>query len=204
MNDLKDINVGVSLDRQAFERVGDLINIEGPLLTLFQNKQSKDLLLYDWMDNDEHCNRYIIYKVAPKDILAYLSKKITHLQLFSKAENGVYFYADIDRRNLSEYKIYRLKSLPKEYTITENNYFSEEYCSDTEGLLLLASRTRAAEKSENSYESIAILESKLAERGLTVSRRGANTIYAESIKTKEAHVRQSYNIPSDEGLEVPR
>jgi hypothetical protein len=202
MNDLKDINAGVSLDRQVFERVGDLINIDGPLLTLFQNKQSKDLMLYDWMDNDEHCNRYIIYKVSPKNILAYLSKKITHMQLFSMAENGVYFYADINRRKLSEYKIYRLKSLPKEYSATENNYFSEEYCNDTLGLLLFASRTRAAEESENSFESFAILETKLAERGLTVSRRGANTIYAESIKINQAHVQQAYRIPSDEGLEV--
>ena|ERR1700722_15042723 len=204
MRNLNDMSFGKPLRRGKFDRVGDLINIDGPLLTLFQDKEDDILYLYDWMDSDANSNRYIIYRISPSDLISYIGKRITHIQLYSKAIDGIYFYADIDRQRPLKYEIYQLRSLPHEYSLTEGTLFSEEYCNDTEGLLLFASRTRAAEESENSFESIAILESKVAEKGLNVSRRGVNTIYVESIKTKEAHVRQAYNLPSGEGLEVYR
>lgn len=198
MKDLKDISIATGLNRESFERIGDLINIDGPLLSLFHDKLNGALLLYDWMDNDQYCNRYIIYQIAPKNILAFISKKITHIQLFSQAESGVYFYADIDRRKLSEYKIYRLKSLPEEYSATENNYFSEEYCTDTGDMLLRVSRIMASVKTNNNYKSSSNLSAfALSATGLLAR---INLIKGEHLKTDAADVRQTYNLPEVERM----
>ena len=202
MNDLKNITTGVELRKDALERVGDLINIDGPLLTLFHDRQTDALLVYDWMDNDHFFNRYIIYEVSPKNILSYIGKKITHMDLFNQAKNKVYFFADIDHRALSEYKIYRLESLPKEYSHTESNYFSEDYCSDTVNMIISVSRITALQNKSKDYKrSSNVSAMDLSEGGL-IARIGLNLIESEQLKTTVADVRQTYSIPELEGMEI--
>src|SRR5580700_5744214 len=146
MDDLISIRSNKILERTLFIRIGDLINIDGPLLTLFQDQRDTSFYLYDWMDTDNRVNRWIIYKVSPSDILKYIGGEITHLQLFKKAEKLIYHYTDIDPCNLLEYKIFELNFLPDRYSETSDNFFDEEYCPDVQKILLFVNRAQATEE----------------------------------------------------------
>ena len=45
-------------------RVVDLVNIDGPLLTLYLHAD-KHLYLLDWVDRDISANRWLIYRTNP-------------------------------------------------------------------------------------------------------------------------------------------
>jgi hypothetical protein len=56
-------------------RIGDLVNFEGPLLTLFEDVKNGHLYLFDWVDRFDAVNRWLIYQVYPKLLLAFIQKK---------------------------------------------------------------------------------------------------------------------------------
>ena len=153
MEDIQTVRTGEILLRNLFLRIGDLINIDGPLLTLFQDQKDASFYLYDWMDSDGVLNRWIIYKVLAEDVINYLSKTITHLDLFLKAERGIYYYTDIDPNKVFEHEIYSLKFLPPNYSQTEGNLFDEEFCKDVQKILLFVSRAKATKDNENFYKA---------------------------------------------------
>jgi hypothetical protein len=189
MEDLSVIQSDIVLDRNLFIRIGDLLHIEGPLLTLFQDQKDARLYLYDWMDSDNRVNRWIVYGISPESVLDYVRKEITHMELFSRAENVAYYFADIDPCNLNDYKIKKLKSLPTNYSQTEDNFFDEEYSKDAEKILLFVSRLKATEENANFYDL------NMAASFSAASAFGFDTS-GEVVDSLQAHFDQSRNFRS--------
>jgi len=181
MHELELISADGVLQRDLFIRIGDLIHIDGPLLTLFQDQKDAIFYLFDWVDDDNNINRWIIYRVSADDILDYLGKKIRHRELFSRAEGSMYYYADIDATRLTEYEIRPLRIVPEIYAQTENTLFDEEYSPDVQKIALFVNRVKASKANENVYYAphsvVAFVSTDNDETGMGVARRIASKYY---------------------------
>jgi hypothetical protein len=70
-----------SLNKDNLARIGNLNYFDGPLITLFFDKTSLRLLIFDWTDVDEIYNYWLVYAISPFDLNGYIDKKISHLEL---------------------------------------------------------------------------------------------------------------------------
>ena len=70
--------------KDSLIRIGDLINMDGPMLVLYKNNRTNDMYLFDWVDNDEVSNRWLIYKVDKDDLSDFIKTKISYKSLFDK------------------------------------------------------------------------------------------------------------------------
>ena len=61
-------------------RIGDLMNFEGPLLSLFEDVKNGHLYIFDWVDRLDKTNRWLIYQTYPKKILDFIQKKLLILR----------------------------------------------------------------------------------------------------------------------------
>ena len=95
-------------------RVGDLVNMDGPMLVLFRHNKTGNLYLFDWVDNNEILNRWLIYRVAKEDLIAFVKKRISYKSLFDRNQIDTYF-SDIESGNFHQYHIYRVKEVPDFY-----------------------------------------------------------------------------------------
>jgi len=100
--------------KNSLVRIGDLINIDGPMLVVFKNITSQDFYLFDWVDNNNKSNRWLIYKVDKKDLIHFLKTKISYKTLFEKNSSTLYF-TDIESEEFQAFKIFKLKGLPLGY-----------------------------------------------------------------------------------------
>ncbi len=124
------INKEHKLDVSNFIRVGDLSYFEGPMLTLFEDLNTGNFYLFDWVDRDEKSNRWLIYNVSPEYLLQYLSGEITHTTLFeNRVEKNVY-YMDIDSQNDSfrDFEAFELSQISEKYLPNPDNFFDVENC----------------------------------------------------------------------------
>lgn len=131
-----------SLKPSNWLRIGDLSNFEGPLLTLFQDLESNNLFLYDWVDRDKTHNRWMIYTVYADKLNQFLNKEISHFNLFQERPTQEVYVSDIDNRgmNFSQYPILELMEVPEEYMPSKENYFEEVDCVGEERIRLVVSK----------------------------------------------------------------
>jgi hypothetical protein len=97
-------------------KIGDLVNYEGPLMSLFSTNK-EDLYIYDWADCDDNFHRWLIYQVTPEQLINYLNGNLTHYQLIMS--HSVVFAVDLD----SDAKPYNITLLPT--TNIPNDYLPD-------------------------------------------------------------------------------
>jgi len=108
-------------------RVGDLVFFEGPLLSLYENAKTGHLFLLDWVDRDEINNRWIIYRVDPMNLMRFLNRKISHLELFNNRPKINVYVVDIPiNGRLITSEIKELYSIPENYLPNSENYFDKQ------------------------------------------------------------------------------
>ena len=61
-------------------KIGDLVNFQGPLLSLFSNNNG-ELFLYHWAESDDNYNRWLIFRITLNQLLQYLNKNLSHYNL---------------------------------------------------------------------------------------------------------------------------
>jgi len=136
--------------KNSLIRVGDLINSDGPLLSLFLEFRSNELYIFDWIDSDELINRWLIFKVEPKYLNYFLHRDISYKELFIKILNNNNFYiADISVTKISEFDIYKIKSLPSNYIPTELVYFEKDAATNYNHIINIVNRVLFEDRSEN-------------------------------------------------------
>ena len=146
METLKGISFDLGHLKKYLVRIVDLINIEGPLLTLFENFKTKELFLFDWVDSDELSNRWLIYRCEPEMILLFVDNKISHRDLFLHDQTQCY-KVDIDvNLNWNNMETILKSDLPALYFPDRSIVFEECDCSDTEKLRLFIERTISLNK----------------------------------------------------------
>lgn len=110
-------------------RIGDLVNFEGPLLTLFSDQERKSLYLYDWVDNDHQYNRWLIFQGEPRKILEFVNQRISHYELFATPVEPYYYSVDIDGNlNFTNYRKIMTNQVPQAYYPDRQAFFDPSDC----------------------------------------------------------------------------
>jgi hypothetical protein len=110
-------------------RIGDLVYFEGPLLTLFEDTNNGRLYVFDWVDRDAVCNRWLLYRVSATALLAFIEKKIDHSELFKSISDNRFYVADIETNHrIIDYTLSELNDVPSKYLPNAETYFDESDC----------------------------------------------------------------------------
>jgi len=135
-------------------RIGDLINFEGPILSLFQDVRNGHLYIFDWVDRDEFTNRWIIFQTTPSLLIRFLEKELPYNLLFENAVNNKYLYSDIGINSfLPNNNIFLLEEIPEIYNPKKDDYFDESDCPHYDKILSLVLRELENSKEEYLYNS---------------------------------------------------
>lgn len=111
--------------KDHLKRLGDIINIDGPVLSLFQDERNKDLYLFDWVDSDETTNRWLIYKIPPETLNEFLLNRISYKEMFDSVKENKFYYADITNSDSIEYSINDLEYFPQNYIPAKEAFFDK-------------------------------------------------------------------------------
>lgn len=206
--------------KNSLIRVGDLINSEGPLLSLFLEVRNNELYIFDWIDSEDLINRWLIYKVEPKYLNYFLHRQISYKDLFNKISNNKFYIADISVNKISEFYIYKIKSLPADYIPTEDVYFGKDAAKNYTHIINIVNRILFKDSSEsklsinrfNKWELLGLgneLFPNLNQINITsiekeISLESTNVLffaYSTIIETQK-NVRENNRLPEKEGLEL--
>lgn len=110
----------------SFQRKGDLLYHEGPLLSHFVNSSNpNEHYFYKWSDCDEICNRWLIFKVTLENLTSFFKGNLTLLHLIQK--NKSVYFVDFDT-NINEVNAFNcpVQKIPDDYLPSERSYFKEK------------------------------------------------------------------------------
>jgi hypothetical protein len=166
----------------SFIRIGDLVYFEGPLRTLFTDARNKRLYIFDWVDNDEATNRWLVYSIAPKDLLLYLQRSISYFELFKNAINKKYYITDISSAFVTKYyKLHEISELPEKYLPNEDDYFDKGDTIFYDKIQALLIEHLTNQKQENEYLKTSV-KFKWIERRKTSTNRFTNLGFVKSVE----------------------
>lgn len=104
--------------------VADLLYFDGPLLSLFKDKNGKNCLFY-WIDSDTKYNRWVVLNADNDKIIKYLKKEISLYNLIS-SNSGCYYKVDIDNDlNYNNIALIEKEDFPTVYLPNRQFFFSE-------------------------------------------------------------------------------
>jgi hypothetical protein len=79
----------------TLHKVSDLIYYDGPLLSHFQSDQGDDYL-YHWVDFDDVCNRWLVFRITPAQRMRYISRRVSLRELVTHPADGTLYALDLD------------------------------------------------------------------------------------------------------------
>ena len=112
------------------EKIGDFLYHEGPLLSLFKDKQNPNhYYFYKWADCDERCNRWLIFPVTTEILRGFLFKEIPLRKII--LNNAYVFFIDLNNDlEAEQYLIASSSEIPNSYLPSENSFYKEECYTD--------------------------------------------------------------------------
>ena len=124
---MKDVE-GLNKNHIDFEpiKMGDFLYYEGPLLSHFIDKNKpNDHYFFRWVDFDDDCHRWLIFKSSEKDIVNFFNKTISLLELITR--NSTVLLIDLDDElNKKQILSTTTSKLPATYLPSINSFFKEE------------------------------------------------------------------------------
>lgn len=114
-----------SLPIPDLEKVGDIIEFEGPILSHFKDKYGSDYLFY-WVDYNEFYNRWLVWKITKEQLYVYLTKKLTLREILLDQNKDNVFTVDYDE-NLTIGDVYYIgvQELIEKYIPEEGSFYQE-------------------------------------------------------------------------------
>lgn len=108
------------------QKMGDLIEHEGPLLSLFIDQNNPgNYFLYKWADCNEVANRWIVFQVSSNNLKRFFDKEVSLRKLFLEIPYS--FIVDVDDElNERKISIAATNKLPEEYLPSANSLYCEE------------------------------------------------------------------------------
>lgn len=106
----------------------DLIEFEGPLVSLFKNEEDMDIL-YVWLDCDEKHHKWCILPVSRANLQGYLTQNITLLKIFRDANEIIVYDSTLELRRINFIKV-EPANFPEEYLPKENSYLYPEISTE--------------------------------------------------------------------------
>jgi len=111
-------------------QIGDFVNYEGPLLSLFLNLKDYQPYLFLWSGNDKKVNRWLVYRSTTAQLNKFINEQITHLDLLLSVETFCYSVEiDNDLNWLNCLKIEK-NNLPKSFLPSTDSFFDKTDCPD--------------------------------------------------------------------------
>lgn len=93
---MKEINgFSLAFDFDKLKKKSDLIEMDGPLLSLYQNEQGDSYLFY-WLDADAQQNRWMLLRVQANSLLQYLRHEITLREVILQAPDAIVWISDLN------------------------------------------------------------------------------------------------------------
>lgn len=123
---------GIEISKLGFipEKLGDLVEHEGPLLSLYVDQDNpENYFLYKWVDADEKYNRWAILPCTTKDLLAFFERGESLRSLFLNKPFCYIIDLDEDLRTQS-IQIAPTETLPEAILPGERSFFKEEAFSN--------------------------------------------------------------------------
>jgi hypothetical protein len=108
------------------EKLGDFLYQEGPLLSLFADKENPEMYyLYKWSDSNETLNRWLIFQTNTNALKKFFLKECSLKKLI--LNNAFVFVSDLDDElSQNQILISSTETLPESYLPSEKSFFNEE------------------------------------------------------------------------------
>lgn len=119
---------GITIKKLAIklEKMGDLINYEGPILSHFISENNEDFLFF-WVESDERCNRWLVYKTNTASLIQFFNQQTNHQHLIRATVDGFVYLIDIDNdlvyKNIT---IVSVEQIPENYLPSAASYYDPE------------------------------------------------------------------------------
>lgn len=113
------------------KKVDDLIQYEGPILSLFINSSSQ-FYLYYWVDDDESFHRWLIARVDIESLVGYLDGKVSLHSILTDADREYILIAD-QNRDYEFVNSYLIQSslIFEDYLPEKESFFESNDISDS-------------------------------------------------------------------------
>ena len=118
----------IAILKNMLVRIVDIMNFDGPLLTLFLNIKNHKAYLFHWVDVDETNNRWLLYQCNASSLDKFLKSEISHLELLMSDERFCYVIDIDDDLNWNSPLIVEKTKLPINYLPKQNIFFDEVDC----------------------------------------------------------------------------
>lgn len=110
----------------------DLIYFDGPLLSLFNDKEGHGYIYY-WCDIDENYNRRIIFRIDKTKLKSFILMENTLKDLVLNPSGGILYVVDIDDKlEYQNIQVVRPDELPESYVPENDSYYDLEAELDEE------------------------------------------------------------------------
>ncbi len=121
---MKEVNgFSISFDFNRLKKKVDLIEMDGPLLSLYQNEQGDSYLFY-WLDADNQYNRWMLIRIQPASLLPYLRHEISLRQVLYQTPDSFVWISDLDNKmEWTHTQCVNLKDIPEDYLPSEESFF---------------------------------------------------------------------------------
>ncbi len=220
MEDIKRYDYNEVDLKNHLQRIGDIINLDGPMLSLFQDERNKELYLFDWVDSNDTTNRWLIYNISAEILNKFLLNKISYKEMFDSIKEDIFYCADIVNAENIEYSIYGLKYLPENYIPTKEVFFDKNdsinynhivdtinkiIFKESKGNAISVNRIDTIENYRISKESFLFLyDQGFLGMGPDPDAESANELKNPNITTIEIqpNVRENNRLPKKEGMDV--
>lgn len=108
----------------------NLIEQDGPLLSLYYNDRGDYYLLY-WVDCDNNTNRWIAFRTDNESLLQYLNQEIPLYDLIERPSDNFVWITDIDNDGKQvDAEAIPSSSIPKGYLPDKDSFFVFDHRQD--------------------------------------------------------------------------
>lgn len=117
------IGYDIPFDIKTLKHKADLIEQNGPLLSLYYNGKG-DYYLFYWLDCDDRANRWMILRVSLESLCQYLSKQVTLFEVIDHPADNFVWVTDIEDggRQIAT-RALPVANIPTDYLPTMDSWF---------------------------------------------------------------------------------
>ena len=135
--------------QNQFQKLGDLLWFEGPILSHFIDGKKEDYFIF-WTDQLTDCNRWLLFKVSEYGLRMFFFKKKSVRELFLDTPAGAAWMVEIDTdANWRQHNSVDVRALPADLLPGEKSFFDhiqyEEYALDLKEQILSKHRFEVPE-----------------------------------------------------------
>lgn len=112
-----------NLPINGLQKVFDILEYDGPILSHFKDAKEQNYFFY-WVDFNENCNRWLVWKTNEKQIYDYLKGALSLQHILLSEIKDYIFSVDIDRQlNYNAVYSIDIDCIPNEYIPEESSFF---------------------------------------------------------------------------------